>query len=69
MLSKTDITTPSYGDSGGRNGHLRDGHMRALPDLLHLLIDSCSEDSDKTRPCREMVNVSRDETGTVGKLK
>ena len=50
--------------SGGRNGHLRDGHMRALPDLLHLLIDSCSEDSGKTGPYLEMVNASRDETGT-----
>ena len=32
---------------------------------LHLLIDSCSEDSGKKVPYLEMVNGSRDEPGTV----
>ena len=42
-----------------------DGHIECgKPDLLHLLINCCSEDSGKTRPYLEIVNGSRDETGT-----
>ena len=42
-----------------------DHYVKTFLTYLHLLMISCSADSDKTRPYLEMVNGSRDETGTV----